>query len=79
MVKGEIIYEDFVLTVIEQPAGGYQVELTPAAGGRQIGPAKDALAKLAELADLGHVEVVVRDLLGKVIDPSVLETEADAR
>lgn len=41
--------------------------------------AKDALAKLTELTDLDHAEVVVRDLLGKVIDPSILETEADAR
>jgi hypothetical protein len=40
--------------------------------------AKDALAKLAELTDMGHAEVVVRDSLGKVIDPSILETEADA-
>jgi hypothetical protein len=30
--------------------------------------AKDALAKLAELTDLGHAEVVLRDLFGKVID-----------
>ena len=41
--------------------------------------AKDALAKLAELTDLGHAEVVVRDLLGKVIDPSILEMDADTR
>jgi hypothetical protein len=27
--------------------------------------AKDALAKLAELADLGHAEVVVRDCLAR--------------
>jgi hypothetical protein len=41
--------------------------------------AKDALGKLAEPTDLGHAEVVAHDLFGKVIDPSILETEADAR
>jgi hypothetical protein len=40
-----------------------------------IETAKDALAKRAELADVGHPQVVVRDLLGKVIDPAELARE----
>jgi hypothetical protein len=39
--------------------------------------AKDALAKLAELADFEHIEVSAKDLLGNVLDPATLQSEAD--
>jgi hypothetical protein len=39
--------------------------------------AKDALSKLAELADLGHTEVIAKDLLGKVIDAATLRAETE--
>ena len=39
--------------------------------------AKDALSKLAELADSGHAEVVAKDLLGMVIDMATLRAETE--
>ena len=39
--------------------------------------ANDALAKLAELAESEHVEVVAMDLLGNVIELTTLQSEAD--
>ncbi len=38
--------------------------------------AKDALAKLAELTESGHTDVTAKDLLGAVIDPPTLQSEA---
>ncbi len=38
--------------------------------------AKDALAKLAELTELGHMDVTVRDLSGTAIDLATLQSEA---
>jgi 2-polyprenyl-3-methyl-5-hydroxy-6-metoxy-1,4-benzoquinol methylase len=39
--------------------------------------AKDALSKLAELADSGHTEVLAKDFLGKVIDVATLRAETE--
>jgi hypothetical protein len=43
------------------------------ASGVIVETAKDALAKIAELTDLGHTEIVVKDLLGEVVDRATLE------
>ena len=40
--------------------------------------AAEALAKTAELVELGHADILVRDLLGNIIHRSTLEAEADA-
>jgi hypothetical protein len=39
--------------------------------------AKEAVAKLADLADTENMEVTAKDLLGKVIDMATLQAEAD--
>ena len=39
--------------------------------------AKDALVKLAELAETDRIEVAVTDLSGTVIDLATLQAEAD--
>ena len=39
--------------------------------------AKEAMAKLADLADTENTEVTAKDLLGKVIDMATLQAEAD--
>ena len=39
--------------------------------------AKDALAKLAELTEAGHSEVVARDMAGAMIGLTTLQAEAD--
>ena len=39
--------------------------------------AKDALAKLAELAETDRIEVAATDLSGTVIDLATLQAEAD--
>ena len=39
--------------------------------------AKDALAKLAELGELEHTEVVAMDLSGSVIELATLQAEAN--
>jgi hypothetical protein len=42
--------------------------------------AKDALAKLAELTEVGHSEVTAKDMSGAIIDLTTLQAEAnDAR
>jgi hypothetical protein len=38
--------------------------------------ARDALAKMAELIEIGHIEVCIRDLDGRIIDNASLEVEA---
>ena len=38
--------------------------------------AKDALVKLVELVELGHTDVLTRDLDGRLVDHARLETEA---
>ena len=42
-----------------------------------VGTAKDALAKLAELAETDRIEVAATDLSGTVIDLATLQAEAD--
>lgn len=39
--------------------------------------ANDALAKLAELTEAGHAEVVAKDMSGAIIGPGTLRAEAD--
>jgi hypothetical protein len=39
--------------------------------------AKDALAKLAELTEAGHFEVVARDMSGAMIGLTTLQAEAE--
>jgi hypothetical protein len=39
--------------------------------------AQDALAKRAEIPESDHTEVTAKDLLGKVIDLTSLQAEAD--
>jgi hypothetical protein len=39
--------------------------------------AQDALAKMAEFAELPHTEVATKDLSGNVIDLAVLQAEAN--
>ena len=42
-----------------------------------VGTAREALAKIDELLDLGHIdEVSVRDRSGKIMDLGALEAEA---
>jgi nitrate reductase NapAB chaperone NapD len=42
-----------------------------------VGTAKDALAKLAELAELDQVEVAAMDLSGTIIELVTLQAEAN--
>ena len=42
-----------------------------------VGTAKDALAKLAELAELDQVEVAAMDLSGTTIELATLQAEAN--
>jgi hypothetical protein len=39
--------------------------------------AKDALAKLAELTEVGHSEIAARDMSGAMIGLTTLQAEAD--
>jgi hypothetical protein len=39
--------------------------------------AKEALSKVDELLERGHTDISVRDWAGNIIDPGVLEAEAD--
>ena len=50
-----------------------QTKLNESTSGVIVETAKDALAKIAELTDLGHTDIVVKDLLGEVVDRATLE------
>jgi hypothetical protein len=50
-----------------------QTKLKESTSGVIVEPAKQALQKIAELTDLGHTEIVVKDLLGEVVDRATLE------
>lgn len=41
--------------------------------------AKDALAKMAELIELGHADVLARDLDGRLVDHGITNAAAIAR
>jgi hypothetical protein len=53
-----------------------QTKLKESTSGVIVETAKEALEKIAELADLGHTEIVVKDLLGQVVDMATLGGEA---
>jgi hypothetical protein len=50
-----------------------QTKLKESTSGVIVETAKQALQKIAELTDLGHTEIVVKDLLGEVVDRATLE------
>jgi hypothetical protein len=52
-----------------------QTKLNGSTSGVIVETAKQALEKIAELTDLGHTEIVVKDLLGKVVDMATLGGE----
>ena len=43
-----------------------------------VATAREALAKMAELMESGHTEVVTRDLEGRIVANGALEAEATA-
>jgi hypothetical protein len=52
-----------------------QTKFKESTSGVVVETAKEALEKIAELTDLGHTEIVVKDLLGKVVDMATLGGE----
>jgi len=52
-----------------------QAKFNESVFGVVVETAKEALKKIAELTDLGHTEIVVKDLLGEVVDRAALEAE----
>jgi hypothetical protein len=51
-----------------------QAKLKESTNGVVVETAKEALEKIAELTDpLGHTDIVVKDLLGGVVDRATLE------
>jgi hypothetical protein len=50
-----------------------QAKLKESTNGVVVETAEGALEKIAELTDLGHTDLVVKDLLGGVVDRATLE------
>ena len=58
---------------------GYNAKIKDSDGAFSVvvGTAKDALAKLAELAELDQVEVAAMDLSGTIIELATLQADAN--
>jgi hypothetical protein len=53
----------------------YQILATVkgSAYGIVVDTASDALEKIAELTELGHIDISVKDMLGQIVDKAALE------